>query len=228
MKKKKSTLSELVYERLKTMILSGEIHCGEKILEQQLVDAFEVSRTPVREAIRQLSNEGIIKIQPNCYAEVISFTHQSVRDLGVMRITMDCLSAQLAIQNGSNRDFNRLVSIANKCAEANPETDFLNRIKYDCDFHMMLVEISENDFLINAQRNLYLKAQLLVANRFQNNPLSDHLCNYKEHIAIINALIQRDVDAALSAICAHLCTFYEIDMERLSVPIFRADLLTTV
>ena len=215
---KKLTLSEQVYDRLKTMILSGEIKCGEKIPEQRLVETFGVSRTPVREAVRRLSNEGVINIHPNSYAEVISFTPDDIRNLGIMRITMDCLSAQLAIQNGSNRDFNSLID---SCEAANPETDFLNRIKYDCDFHMRLVEISGNDLLINTQHNLYLKAQLLVANKYQENPASSNrLCSYKEHMAIIDALIQRDVKKALSAARDHLVEFYEVNLENVFMPLF--------
>ena len=153
--KKSTALGDIVYNHILNMILDGKIKCGEKIPEQKIVESLNISRTPVREAIRRLSSDGIINVYPNRYAEVITFTDQMIQDVGIIRTTMDCLSAQLAIQNGSNRDFNELAQLAKDCEDANNKNDMKNRIQYDCDFHMKLVEIGGNELLIDIQKKLF-------------------------------------------------------------------------
>lgn len=217
--KKSTALGDIVYNHILNMILEGELPCGEKIPEQKIVEMLNISRTPVREAIRRLSGDGIINVYPNRYAEVITFTDQMIQDLGIIRVTMDCLSAQLAIQNGSNRNFSNLAQLAKDCEEANKKNNMRNRIQYDCDFHMLLVEISENELLIDIQKKLFLKTQLLQITKMED--LSSMLQNAQQHYTIVEAMIERNVEKAIRAIKEHLCSFYSLDISEFYQPIFR-------
>jgi len=217
--KNSAVLGDFVYDHIKELILTKKIKCGERINEQTIEKELGVSRTPVREAVRRLSNEGIVKLIPNRFTEVITFDENSIRELGMVRITMDCLSAQLAIQNGSNRDFDELKELSEKCAQAHENNDWYEQIKYDSLFHLKLVEISSNDLLINLQENMVLKTRLLQTEQLQGDPDSN-ICDIGQHKEILNALYERNLDAVLNATMSHLTTFYHLDKKDIKVVTF--------
>lgn len=208
--KNRAVLGDVVYDHIKELILTRKLECGERINEQKIEDDLGVSRTPVREAVRRLSTEGIVTVIPNCSTQVITFTDESIRELGMVRITMDCLSSQLAIQNGSNRDFDLLSEISDRCMLAHEESNWYDQIKYDSRFHMKLIEISGNDLLINLQKNIMLKTKLLQTYKSGSSEGLD-FCNLDEHKNILDALYKRDMDAVIYATKKHLAGFYLLD-----------------
>lgn len=213
--KNRMVLGDYVYDHIKELILTKKIRCGERINEQLIEEDLGVSRTPVREAVRRLSNEGIVKLIPNCFTEVITFTEDSIRELGMVRIMMDCLSAQLAIQNGSNRDFDELSKLAQECHNANERADWYEEIRYDSKFHFRLIEISGNELLINLQKNIMLKTRLLQTHRSENSPPTP--CDLDQHQAILEGLYERDLDKVLAAIKKHLGPCYLLNDESIKV-----------
>lgn len=217
--KNSAVLGDLAYEQIKNMILTREIKCGEKIQEQQIEQQLGMSRTPVREAVRRLSNEGIVDLYPNRFAEVISFDDDSIRDLGMVRITMDCLAAQLAIKNGSNRNFDALQELSDKCENAHNENNLYDQIQYDSQFHMKLVEISENDVLIGIQKNIMLKTQLLQATLIEDT--NSNVCDVRNHGKILDALYDRSLEGVLRAIQNHLCPFYHLEINDIHPVLFK-------
>ena len=205
-----AVLGEQVYEHIKEMILRGDISSGEKITEQKIVEQLGVSRTPVREAVRRLAGDGLIVFTPNKSAEVITVDAKFKRDLGTVRITTDCLSAVLAMQNGSNADFEALRVLSGQCIEAQLAGDIHSRIRFDSAFHMKLVEISGNTLLVEIQKNLYVKSQFAQTHTLVKKKETD-LCDVRQHEEIIDALFARDAGRVLAAIKKHLVTFYEIE-----------------
>lgn len=211
-------LGDFVYDHIKELILTRKIRCGERINEQLIEESLGISRTPIREAVRRLSGEGIATLVPNRFTEVITFTEDSIRELGMVRITMDCLSAQLAIQNGSNRDFDELRNLARQCQAANEKDDWYEQIKYDCEFHFRLNQISGNHLLTELQQNLMLKTRLLQTDRLDKAYLSP--CDPQQHQPVLDALYARDADQALAAIKRHLAPFYLLENEAIKIVMF--------
>ncbi len=207
-KKKESILSETVYDHVLKMILKQEIKCGEKIPEEKITHMLGISRTPIREALRRLSNEGIVNIYPKRHAEVITFDEKAIKDLGVLRISLDILAAQLAITNGSNANFMKLKEIADLCYEAAKSGDVYNKIKLDCDFHLKLAEIADNPLLYRCQKALYLKVHLIQASKYVN--IDDAVKKIEGHYAIIDGLMKRDEEVVTKSIQEHLIAFYGV------------------
>lgn len=216
--KDNEVLGDFVYAQLKEMILTRKIRCGEKIQEQQVEKLFNVSRTPVREAVRKLSSEGIVVLYPNRYAEVIRFDEETIKELGMVRITMDCLAAQQAIQNGSNRDFDALRDLVKLCDEAHEQGDFYRQIQYDAQFHMKLIEISKNPVLIDILNNLLFRTQLLQTTIEDN---FSTICEVKNHHAILDELYARNRTGVLKAVQKHLCPFYHLKIEDIDPVVFK-------
>jgi DNA-binding GntR family transcriptional regulator len=204
-------LPEQVHEYVKNMILKSELKPGEKIPEEKIAAQLGVSRTPIREAMRVLSVQGLVKIYPNRFAEVVTLTHKETQDLGLLRITLDSLAAQYAIQFGSNADFQKLQRIADECKAAALEGDIYHRIKKDCDFHIEMTRIGRNELLLKMQKELYLKVHLLQASKYQD--VEDSLRKIEHHDVIVKHLVNRDIDSVLKDIYLHLSSFYDINIK---------------
>lgn len=204
-------LSDQVHEYIKSMILKNEIKPDEKIPEERIAAQLGVSRTPIREAVRVLAAQGLVRIYPNRFAEVVSFSQKEIEDIGFLRINLDAIAVQYAIQYGSNADFLRLKSIADECKAAALAGDVYNRIKKDCDFHIELTRIGKNETLLRMQQDLYLKIHLIQATKYLD--VEDSLKKIEHHDLIVQYLIQRDVDKVLDSLYKHLSSFYNISIK---------------
>jgi DNA-binding GntR family transcriptional regulator len=207
-----NNLVSQVYDYVLNMILTRQIKCGERIPETMIAEKLNISRTPIREALRLLANAGIIKIYPKRFAEVISFSDQDVKDLGFVRIMLDTLAAQLAIINGSNADFAKLKGITDRCLHEEEDGDIVKSVNLDCDFHMMLATIAGNPFLVDMQKDLYLKVKLLLCTTDRQR--EDRIESLMHHYEIIEKLVKRDSAGVIKAIYEHLAHFYRLDLEK--------------
>ena len=90
-------LRDVVFETLRQKILKGELKPGERLIEVALAQRLGVSRTPVREAIHKLEQEGLVVMAPRKGAQVATISAQSVRDVLEVRKAMECLAVCLAI-----------------------------------------------------------------------------------------------------------------------------------
>ena len=85
-------LRDVVFETLRQKILKGELKPGERLIEVALAQRLGVSRTPVREAIHKLEQEGLVVMAPRKGAQVATISAQSVRDVLEVRKAMECLA----------------------------------------------------------------------------------------------------------------------------------------
>ena len=84
-------LRDVVFNTLRRAILRGELVPGQRLMEIQLAEKMGVSRTPVREALRQLELEGLVQIIPNKGAVVVGVTEKDIEDIYVIRMRMEDL-----------------------------------------------------------------------------------------------------------------------------------------
>ena len=133
--------SEQVYQYVKNQIMHNQLKPGQKILEDEIASILQTSRTPVREALRKLSNEGLVTIYPKRHTEVTYFTPEMASSLGVIRMSQDILSGHLAIYYGSDAEFARLRNLADICERYHQSNDLYGRISADRDFHLYVTSI---------------------------------------------------------------------------------------
>ncbi|HEY8361652.1 MAG TPA: GntR family transcriptional regulator [Tissierellaceae bacterium] len=203
------SLNQKAYEKIKSMIMNLELKPGDRIPEEKIAHIINSSRTPVREALRKLSHEGLVTIYPDRFSEVTYYDEDDVKQIGVLRLSQDLLSCRLAIMNGSNADFEALEIIANKCEESARKGDVYGRIEYDSEFHLEIAKIGGNRFLIEEQEKLYQKIHLIQISKYTN--IEDSIKQIKQHKNIIEALYDRDYDRIKVLVCEHLKSFYGID-----------------
>ncbi|MGV2052416.1 GntR family transcriptional regulator [Agrobacterium sp. 22-209-1] len=102
---------ELVRDGLRTAIFSGELTEGTQLRQDQLAEQYGTSRIPVREALRQLEAEGLVRIEPNRGAVVTSLSLDDVLEMLDIRIALECHALRLAIPNTAEEDLDHAASI---------------------------------------------------------------------------------------------------------------------
>ncbi len=207
----KSNLSEKAYNQIKRMILHLEVKPGERIPEEKLTSLIKGSRTPVREALRKLSDEGLVNIYPGRFSEVAYYDEDAVRQIGLVRLSQDLLSCQLAIKYGSNADFTLLSQLAEKCEMGAKSGNIYDRIAFDSEFHLQIAKIGRNGLLVKNQEKLYLMIHLIQISKYTG--VEDSIAQIGNHRDIIDALYDRDFQKIKVAVCMHLQSFYNIDQE---------------
>ena len=195
-------LRDVVFQTLREAILRGELKPGERLMELQLAAQLGVSRTPIREAIRMLEQEGLAVTMPRKGAEVAKMTLKGMEDVLEIREALDILACQLACDRISDE---LLVTLEEKkrAFEASLETKDVKVIAdADISFHDVIYEATGNPKLIALLSNLreqiyryrveYLKA-------VENYPIL-----IKEHDDIYLALLKHNRDEATNAIREHV------------------------
>ena len=211
----KENLSEKVYKYIIDQLFTGELRGGDRIVEEALVELLGISRTPVREAIRRLQQEGLLSIYPRRYAEVVRLDRKDLEKIGLIRIELLSLACRLAVWRGSNSDFERLNRAAEAYGDAVSRGTYRDLIERDVDFYRILAGIGGNEYLYTMLRELDMKIKFIQYSRALEGGGAP--AAQTEHEDILEALFARDADAAEFALASHLGAFYNIDPQFLKL-----------
>jgi DNA-binding GntR family transcriptional regulator len=97
------------YHRIRRWIVEGQVRPGERLVEQRLAEDLELSRTPVREALRMLQSEGLVAFEPNRGARVRELSRRHIADLYELRARLEAMAAELAAGRATDVDRAALV-----------------------------------------------------------------------------------------------------------------------
>ena len=148
------SLRKLVVERLREAIQSSVLKPGQRLMEIQLAEALGVSRTPVREAMRELEMEGFVIMIPRRGTYVSDLSLKDITQVFEIRTVMEELAASLAavrITEEELAELERILVMISGYIRENNQADFL---KADVQFHQILYEASRNKWLIEIINNL--------------------------------------------------------------------------
>lgn len=201
-------LYQTAYDYILNLILTKEYVPGSRIYESQIASTLKISRTPVRSALQQLENDGLILSQANRFCQVAEYTPEKMCELGALRLTLDQLAVKLAFFFGSQADFLSLRQVAQQCLDAYDSGSTLERQRLDCDFHLKLAQISKNETLIDIHNRLYVRVLFIQVH--YTNPIYDTRSQATEQLELVNALLERDLERALSIAKKHLYSFYNL------------------
>tara|TARA_R110002096_G_scaffold64920_3_gene158042 strand:+ start:30380 stop:31102 length:723 start_codon:yes stop_codon:yes gene_type:complete len=186
------SINMAITETLRTAILSGQFKTGERLTEVGLAKAFDVSRNPVREALRVLEVEGLVEINPRKGARVALLTVEEVQEIIELRAELEGMSAKYAARRCSDEvraNLQQLLDEGNR-ADATKDVDVLTELNNT--FHNQIAIAGKNRFLVGFMKALNEKTQWIFANRPEPNIAG----NWKEHAAILEAVIAADAELA--------------------------------
>lgn len=200
------SLQEQTYQALRAAILSGELTPGQRLVETHLAKKLQVSRTPIREAIRQLQREELVIAESNNVLRVATISMTDAIQLYDCRLALEQLSVAAACENATEaqlQNLNLMVMQAEKLVNSKPSqlTNF-QLLDLDYRFHRLLAESSGNLWLRSFLDQVFDKMMLLRIKTIQNN--RDVLEIRTEHRQIYEAVEARNPDAAIQAMKDHL------------------------
>jgi len=195
-------LREIVYDQLRLKILTGSLKPGTRMMEVELAEEMGVSRTPVREAIRQLEKEGLIDIEPRRGAYVSDISVSDMVDILEVREDLEGLAASLAAGRITDEEVAEMEKVAKLYSEAIEKNDTEAIIKYDEMFHKLIVSSSGNKTLVNLSeivQDLALRFRYLYYDDF-----SRYVNMPSEHKNILEAIASGDSKAARKVADGHV------------------------
>jgi DNA-binding GntR family transcriptional regulator len=199
----KMTLSEQIYHVLREDILNQEIRCGAKITLQSLKDRFNVSHTPIREALTRLAEDNLITYYSNVGVTVVTLNNKDIREIFEFNGDLDCLALQYAIRHDNKAVFlselNEIVESSSKCLAQNN----LEKWSHLSDaFHLVFYKYADNSRLEIAAKKLRAQTTLLYNLYHFESQNAQHI--QEDHILINQALQSNQIEDALLHFRQHL------------------------
>jgi DNA-binding GntR family transcriptional regulator len=196
---------------IRNAIISGELDFGEHLTEQEIAEQMRVSRIPIREALRQLEQEGLVVRIPNRGCFVVDFTEQDVTEVFTLRATLEIMAVEMATPHLTPDDIAALQDIIDAQRQAIAAEDYERLTQLDLTFHEYICAKASHNQLLKAWRSQYVQTQILMNRRF--NVLSDYTPQtvISDHMHLLEALTRRDAQAAAEltrAICNRIVPEY--------------------
>lgn len=191
-------LRQIVYDKIKDAIVNGLIPPGEKLSEFDLSQQLEVSRTPIREAIRQLAQTGLVKLVPRKGAFVALPTPKEAEDLYEIRIALEGLALEKICPSPPREELLRYRDMFLSVGPGWTSQQYLER---DREFHSFISVQSGNGFLETVLHNVNDLIQLCRHYSVEGVPLKR---SSEEHVALIDAILEGNVEMAKERLRRHL------------------------
>lgn len=197
------TASEYVYNELRKRIFGKKLRAGQRLPEASIARELEVSRTPVREALRRLANEGLVDFVPNLGARLVYPTTEEVEDAYELREYLERLSIRKATQRIRPHELYLLEENILEEEKAFAERKLDDYLRVNIAFHRIIAEASGNgmlaEFVGNILSRIYVYMILFESFfDFDSNP------SLEEHRQLIEALRQKDADLAEHLMRTHV------------------------
>ncbi len=195
-------LAQQVAARLRDMIIQDQLVPGEWIREQAIANKLRVSRTPLREALKMLELEGLIKLVPNRGAVVTELTVEEVKEKLEVLAVLESLAGKLACRNATDSELAEIRALHYEMLACFSRENRLEYFKLNQRIHLAIVAASGNKTLIDTHARI--NAQLYRV-RFQSN-LQNELWGtaVDEHEEMLAALEARDREALGVCLLNHL------------------------
>ncbi|PLX96042.1 MAG: GntR family transcriptional regulator [Desulfuromonas sp.] len=188
------TLREKIIETIRDAILKGTLKAGEKVAEPELAERFGISRTPIREAFRQLESEGYLTVIPRKGAVVASLSERDIEEFYSIKSILEGYAARMAAENLSDKDIERLETINERLHQLAIGGDIKTFFKIHNEFHDLFIRAAGNEKLFELIGQLGLKFNRL---RMASLSLPGRMdISVQEHKKILQAFRQHDGEAA--------------------------------
>ena len=195
-------IRDVMYEILKDAIISGDMLPGERIVESTYAKQYNISRTPIREALRKLEQDGLVECEARKGVVVRSLEEEDIQEIYVIRQTLEELALRYAIKNVTDEDIETLYAILDETAKSVAEGDVGKASKNSRQVHVYFYQLSGLSRLQSLVGSLdeYM-------DRFSFMTLSDHdrqEQSAKEHRLMIDALKERNLERLIQISHDHL------------------------
>ena len=192
------TIRELVYEEIKNHILSGYYRPGQRLIETNLAEELNVSRTPIRDALNRLEAEGLITSSPTRGLTVTKLSKDDIKDLYQARAVLEGLAAKLAALMATEeelRDFSNFIQKMELIYRKNKDAKNVKEIvTSNNQFHRIICQMSKNKVVFKMLADLENPITLVRSTSWVNDERKHE--TFLEHRSIAEAILGRDPEKA--------------------------------
>lgn len=196
------SLTHMIVERIRSQIIEGDLELGEFLSENALAETYGVSKTPVREALLQLKQEGLVDIHSKRGTYVFRLKPADLEAVGELRTILEAAAMDLAIARAHDKLVADLTDVVGKMEAALASEDLAAYRRFDAAFHVVLFRHAGNHLLEASYQPIAFKVQAIrtrLSASGQHNETS-----MEEHHAILDAIRERRVTEARELIVAHI------------------------
>jgi DNA-binding GntR family transcriptional regulator len=191
-----------VADRLRDLIVQGELAPGDRLNERMLTERFGISRTPLREAIKMLASEGLVQLLPNRGAVVTSITRANALDMFQVMGVLESLAGQLACERASDRDIAEIEALHEQMRLHHKRSELNEYFRLNQHIHQRIVDCAGNSELADIYRRLSVR---LRRARYMANFSRERWDKaMEEHNQIFQALAERDSKRLKTLLGTHL------------------------
>lgn len=191
-------------QELEQEIVTGILAPGTRLDEVSLAERFNVSRTPVRQALHELSSIGLVDIRPRRGAVVASVGLKDLLDMFEVMAEMEGLCGAFAARRATKSEQDALARVHAASRDAMKADDPDGYYAINVDFHETIYAASHNAFL--AEQTRQLRNRLAPYRRLQLRQLNRLADSFAEHTRIVDAIFARDADEAAALLRGHVTT----------------------
>lgn len=201
------TLSEQIESQLRDMIIQNQFASGSRIIERDVCKILNVSRTPLREALRKLASDGLVEIIPNCGAVITSPSAEEIADMLQVLGVLEAFAGERACQMITQEEINEIKALQYEMLATYARGDRLQYFKLNQSIHLSIVKAARSETLLDIHGRLNAR---LYRVRYQSN-LRNELWGtaVEEHNNILSALENRDATKLSKLLRDHLKSTWE-------------------
>lgn len=189
-----------VRETIRLAILNGQLPGGTRLVQSDLADQLDVSTTPVREALRDLASEGLIRVDPHHGGVVAELDEDDLREVYQIRQRLEPFALEVAMPHLTDEILDRCEEL-HEAMTAAPNSAIW--VQLNREFHMTIYEASTQHRLVSMVRSLQDASVMAVSARIQGLPEKRSIAN-NEHGELIAALRAGDLERAQDVIMHHV------------------------
>jgi DNA-binding GntR family transcriptional regulator len=192
--------SDYVYQYLRKQIQTGALKPGDRVMEVEVAEALQVSRTPVRDALRRLEADGMAVIEPRIGLQIASLSRQATLELYLMRELLEGTAARLCATNANESEQLDLEQLVLR--ERSLQGDYPALAKHNRSFHEAIYQGAHNRFLEKSLRAVNDSVWLLGPSQMLTPERAEQAL--QQHEEIVRAILSRDGALAEQLVRAHI------------------------
>jgi DNA-binding GntR family transcriptional regulator len=197
------TVSEQVHSFIQRALLSGQLNPGDRLAEGELAAALGISRTPIREALRQLESDGLVVVLPHRGTFVRTLNPRRGRQLYEARLLLEPAAARAAAARITDQQLEELRPLLDSALHEANAGDMGGASVDNEAFHVAVLKIADNDVLLELWSRVWAEWQLFRVCAWRNKPQRPRAVA-AEHTALYEALAARDESRAAAIMTEHL------------------------
>ena len=200
----KKSLREQALSALRTAITSGELAPGRHLVETELSEMLQISRGTLREALRQLEQEGLLSAGPRGRLSVRHLDHKEIRDIFAVRAALESLAARTLCELADRQHVTESLHAAIDAMAANAGGTLEERIESDLEFHRTLCRLTGNETLLHSWESLEGSIRMSIMFAGLEKGVSN--MSVDRHKDIVAAIDTGDATLARKTILEHMDT----------------------